>query len=91
MKLEKHFVVFYSPGTFVAESNEKPIDAWDVAQAMEMGRTILQRHNATPYGFRFITRGRNDEDLDSKQIASSPLYYLGGEGVVSGKMNRATA
>lgn len=77
--MKKHFVVFYSPGTFVAESNEKPIDSWDVEQAVEMVHGITQRYNATPYGFRFITRGRGDKDLDSKKIASSPMYYLGGK------------
>lgn len=79
MKVEKHFVVFYSPGTFVAETNERPIEAWNVDQAVEMARNVLQRHNATPYAFRFITRGREDADLDSKQIASSHYYFLGGK------------
>lgn len=77
--MKKHFVVFYSPGTFFAESTTKEIDAWDVNQAKEMARVIKERHGATPYGFQFITRGRTDEDLDSKVIDRSPMYYLGGK------------
>lgn len=76
--LAKHFVTFYSPGTFVAETSELPIDSWDVNAAKEMARGIRERHNAAPYGFQFTTRTRGDEDLDSKVTATSPLYYLGG-------------
>jgi hypothetical protein len=78
-KVEKHFVTFYSPGTFVAETTEKPIDSWDVEQAKKMAREIKERYGAVPYGFRFSTRGRDDDDLDSHEIAQSPLYYLGGK------------
>ena len=77
-KMEKHFVTFYSPGTFVAEQTEEPIAAWDVAKATRMARSIKERHNATPYGFRFSTRARGENDLDSRVIAKSPLYWLGG-------------
>lgn len=79
MKIKKHFVDFYSPGTFVAETSRRSIDSWDVEKAFEMAHGITQRYNATPYGFRFLTCGRNDEDLNSKEIASSPMYYLGGK------------
>lgn len=67
------------PGTFTAETDTKPIDEWDVEKAVEMARGIVQRYNARPYGFRFTTRGRGDADLDSKEIARSGLYYLGGK------------
>lgn len=76
--MQQHFVIFYSPGTFVAETSSKPIDAWDVETAKEMARTITERHAATPYGFCFITKGREDSELDSKEIARSGFYYLGG-------------
>jgi hypothetical protein len=79
MKIEKHFVTFYSPGTFVAETTEKPIDSWDVKKAMSMARAIKERYDAMPYGFRFSTRSRGDEELDSKIAATSPLYWLGGK------------
>ena len=79
MKVEKHFVEFFSPGTFVAESSRKQIDNWDVEKAVEMAHSISHRYNATPYGFQFITCGRNDEDLNSKIIATSKMYYLGGD------------
>lgn len=77
--MEKHFVIFYSPGTFVAETSEKPIDSWDTDAAMEMAHGIVERYSATPYGFCFTTRGRGPNDLDSKEIARSPFYHLGGQ------------
>lgn len=76
--MEKHFVTFYSPGTFFSEDTTKPVEAWDVDAAVEMARGIKERYGATPYGFRFTTRGRADDELDSKVIAKSPFYYLGG-------------
>ena len=74
--MESHFVTFYSPGTFFAEDTTKPIDAWDINQAVEMAQSITERHGATPYGFRFTTRGRTDDELDSKVIDKSPMYYI---------------
>lgn len=77
--MEKHFVEFYSPGTFVSESTDVPIDSWDVLQAVAMSYDIKERHNATPYCFRFITRSRTDNELDSKVTSQSMFYYLGGK------------
>ena len=76
--VQKHFIVFYSPGTFASESTEHVIGAWDVDAAVKMAGAISERHGARPYGFRFITRGRGADDLNSREIASSPFYYLGG-------------
>jgi hypothetical protein len=78
MKVKAHFVTFYSPGTFVAETTEKPIQSWDIEIAKKMARAIKERYGAVPYGFRFSTRSRSEKDLDSKVTATSPLYYLGG-------------
>jgi hypothetical protein len=77
--LLQHFVTFYSPGTFVAETSTKPIPTWDVDDAVAMSAMIEERHGARPYGFRFTTRGRGPDDLDSKAIATSPMHYLGGK------------
>lgn len=76
--MEKHFVQFESPGTFVCETTVLPIDSWDIKKACEMATAIKERHGATPYGFKFITRSRNDDDLDSSISASSHMYFLGG-------------
>lgn len=76
--VKKHFVRFFSPGTFVAETSEKPVDEWDVDTALVMARGITERYNATPYAFQFVTYGRSASDLDSREIARSPLYWLGG-------------
>jgi hypothetical protein len=77
-KMQKHFVTFYSPGTFVAESTTNPIAEWDVDAAVKMAGKITERHGASPYGFRFTTRERGDDDLDSKVVATSPMHYIGG-------------
>lgn len=76
--MEKHFVTFYSPGTFVAETSEKPIESWNVDIAMEMAREIIERYDATPYAFIFTTRARGPADLDSKIVKRSGRYFLGG-------------
>ena len=76
---EKHFVIFFSPGTFVAEQTRQPIKSWSVPTAIKMSRDIKERHCATPYGFCFTTRARNDNELDSKEVKRSCMYYLGGE------------
>lgn len=77
--LKQHFVTFYSPGTFVAETSQKPIESWNVDDAVAMSGMIEERHGARPYGFRFTTRGREDHELDSKVIATSPMHYIGGK------------
>lgn len=77
--MHQHFVTFYSPGTFVAETSTKPIDSWDVEAAKQIARDIKERHGAVPYGFQFTTRGRSESELDSTVIATSPFYYLGGK------------
>jgi hypothetical protein len=77
--MKKHFVTFYSPGTFVAETSAKDIGSWNVDDAVAMSAMIEERHGARPYGFRFTTRERGDDDFDSKETAQSPMYYLGGK------------
>ena len=78
-KMEKNFVKYLSPGSFVSEETIKPIDSWDVKTAIEMAREIKERHGATPYGFVFITKSRTDEELDSSITETSPMHYLGGK------------
>lgn len=75
----QHFVTFYSPGTFLAETTTKPIKSWNVGAAVRMASTIKERYGATPFGFRFTTRSRGPKDLDSKQVKASHMYYLNGE------------
>ena len=77
--MHKHFVTFFSPGTFVAETTTKPITSWNVGAARAMATTITERYGARPYGLQFSTRSRGDDDLDSKVTDKSPMYYLGGQ------------
>lgn len=76
--MQKHYVVFYSPGTLVSETTSYEIDSWDVDKAVAKSKDVKERYNARPYGFRFVTRSRSDDELDSKETASSNMYYLGG-------------
>jgi hypothetical protein len=76
--VQAHFVTFYSPGTFVSEQTQQPIEAWDIEAAKALALTVSERYGATPYAFRFSTRSRGADDLDSKTSATSGLYYLGG-------------
>jgi hypothetical protein len=76
--VQAHFVTFYSPGTFMSEQTQKPIASWDVDAAKAMALEISERYSATPYGFRFSTRSRGPDDLDSTTTATSGIYYLGG-------------
>lgn len=76
--MKKHFVTFFSPGTFFDEEREKPIDSWDVEAAAKMAHEVVERYNATPFAFQFSTRTRGPDDLDSHESARSPTYYLGG-------------
>lgn len=74
--VKKHFVTFYSPGTFVAEETTKEIDAWSPDLAKRMAADIKERYGAVPYGFQFSTRTRTDKDLDSKVTARSCMYFI---------------
>lgn len=74
--VQKHFVEFYSPGTFMSETSRKEIDSWDTAKAIEMMGSIVERYGARPYGFRFLTYGRSANELDSHEVARSHTYYV---------------
>lgn len=77
--MKAHFVTFLSPGTMFTEDTTEPIESWDSSQAMEMAHSIKERHGATPFGFYFTTRERKDNELDSKEVKRSKMFYLGGE------------
>lgn len=77
--MEKHFVTFLSPGTFVHEESTKEIESWDATKAVELAHNIKERHGATPFGFYFTTRTRGENDLDSKVSERSKMFYLGGK------------
>lgn len=89
--VQRHFVTFFSPGTFVSETTTKEIDSWDVGLATRMARSIRERYGATPYGFRFETRARGQEDLDSRVVKTSPMHYLGGKVLTLADVKREMA
>lgn len=76
--IKKDYVEFLSAGTFVSESTTKEINGWDVNKALEIAKSITERYESHPYGFRFFTRGREDYELDSRIIEKSGTYYING-------------
>jgi hypothetical protein len=77
--MRKHFVTFFSPGTFVSEETTKQIDSWDIDTAVDMAAKIRERYGARPYGFQFSTRERGPDDFDSRETETSPIHYIGGK------------
>lgn len=77
MRVERHFVTFYSPGTFCAETTTQEIHAWDTVEALSRAKSVEERYGARPYAFRFSTRAREDHELDSKVVAESGYYFFG--------------
>lgn len=75
---QAHFVTFLSPGTFVSETTTREIASWNVDDAVKMAADICERHGARPYGFQFTTRGRTEDELGSRVLERSGIYYLGG-------------
>ncbi len=83
----RHFVTFYSPGTFTSESTTKEIPEPHPPLAARLAREVEERHGAKPYGFRFETRITHDPipdgiggtlRVESKMIAKTGTYYLTG-------------
>ncbi|WP_417814038.1 hypothetical protein [Thalassospira alkalitolerans] len=77
--MEKHFVKFYSPGTFTAEQTTKEVADWDIATAAQMSKAVTERYGAKPYAFQFVTRSRSDDELNSKETARSNMYFISGK------------
>jgi hypothetical protein len=87
MATRKHYVEFFSPGTFVSESSVRPLESWDIAAACEIANGIQERHNAKPYGFRFKTMLTANPVPDGeggtlavqpREVAKSGMHFLGG-------------
>jgi len=76
--IKQHYVTFFSPGTFMAETTTKRISRWNIKEAVEMSHHITERYNSHPYCFKFSTRGRTEDEIDSRELKTSKRFYLGG-------------
>ena len=77
--MKKHFVHYMYPGMIVSESRTLPIDEWNVETAIHM-EPVNNFTAYGSYGFYFSTRGRGEDDLDSRMLERSHLYFF--EGIV---------
>lgn len=74
--MKKDFVIFYSPGTFVAETTVRQVPSWNIPKALKLMTDVKERHGAVPYGFRFTTKKRGLRDFEPKEVAKSGMYYV---------------
>ena len=97
---EKHYALFFSPGTFVSEQSEREIGEWDPREAVRLAGTITERHGARPYGFRFETRLVSDPILDGrggklavdpKVIRRSAMHWIDGRVLTLAEVEREMA
>lgn len=86
--IEKNYVVFFSPGTFISEQSERLIETWNVREGILLAQTIIERNGAKPYAFLFETRlesppvsdGRGGElQVRAKTIKTSGMYFIDGK------------
>lgn len=77
--VKKHFVKFFSPGSFVDEVSVYEIEDWDTKKAILISKKVNERYNSKPFAFIFITKENDGTTLDSRTTAKSGLYYLNGE------------
>ena len=75
-EMRQNFVEFFSPGTMVAEITVMEITDWDIGKAKRMAKSISERYNATPYAFQFLTKSRGEQDLDSKVVKRSEVFFV---------------
>lgn len=79
--MKKHYVDFFSPGSFVSEQTTRELlgpDVGSVVVAVNLARTIKERYDARPFGFQFVERERGPDDFGSYEVFRSGMYFLGG-------------
>lgn len=80
---EKWFAVFYSPGTFVSEVSERPLETNSAAEAFRAALAIQERYGARPFGFdivkRLVTVAVGDlPSVELKELSCSGRHYIDG-------------
>lgn len=87
--MRKHYVTFVSPGTLFAEMTSKPIDAWDIKQALALEKGTIERYGAKPFGFYFSTRLVVDPvpdgeggtlNVEPREVERSGMHFLADAG-----------
>lgn len=76
LAIRQNFVTFVSPGYMFAEKSSMQIDTWNVNKAIQMSYRITESYGAKPYAFYFTMRGRREDELNSREIARSGVYYI---------------
>lgn len=86
MKVIKHYVTFYSPGSFMPETDTVEFPSIDLKAIAAKAKTLSQRYGAKPFGFRVETKEyeeiitKDDKVFRTKTETtySSGIYFLTG-------------
>jgi len=82
------FVVFFSPGTLFPEVSQMPVEMGTIEEAIQLSKGVIERHDATPYAFEFVTRIIADPIDDGeggklkvtpKEVERSARHFIDGE------------
>ena len=74
--VKQNYVTFLSPGSFLPEERTRTIGTWNVNEATKLAEDVEEHYGATPHSFYFSTRGRGNQDMDSRELSRSGMYYL---------------
>lgn len=77
-KMKQDFIEILTSGSFFSESSIMAIDNWSIDLAVEQLRSRYAERLDKPYGFRFMTKERGPNDLDSKVSKRSGIYFFPG-------------
>ncbi len=74
--VSKNFAILYYEGFVCSNTTTVPVNNFDTK---EVEKHINDKNLTLPYAFCFITKSREDDELDSKITYQSPMIFVNGK------------